>query len=1590
MADVRVYIKLKYEGMTAAFYDVSRRVNYESLNWESNSEGTSANATIDLWTILPKSSTAVQGYAGATEADKINAAIADESFVIEIPSKTEVRILDVATNPDTVLFAGYVTRVSTRKDGGAITQEVECADNTALLEELIIADFYGARDSRDIDIINGGSGASTSAASLPSIVGQVDGLQISSEAVGGSLTDGVYSVRIQARSTTLLGRDAAAPQYSQVTSAISITLSAGTTTQRLKVKWKNASLADQHRVYVIKNAGTEYLGKTTKALLSAIDITAANRASNIVTITTASSHGLSAGDPIVVTIPQTAGFSVALDDYVIATATTTNTISYASVGGDGSATITNAKLTSGSAGYVSSLVTAESPTALTSSSPRGWVDGEFYVVAGSTYRLGVGDDNIRGWQYPISIFDALFDKSLITAGTLDVKTYVNAVDTQYRFSPYLPESDTANYEQYGGRSVRNVLDYISQKTGGEFWVDKGTIDGSGNYKAYLHYGAKTPKELVVNGIYDGNIDGWTTASGFAIGSATSGPYGAGYSVSSSASNTKIETATSSRVSTVSGRKYFFSVRGKVSTHQNRWGAYIVWYNSGGTELSTTHIGNLPGSPVGTWHRVWKTATAPSTAAYFGLRGQCTGSQSGSASFTDWSAIQITGSMGYGDVEDSVTHAVPVYEMEVPSSPVESGNSANRLHLYAVFRTRDEDGNKVALTDESGNPVQYVDYDFVPGIWATNGKIIETATTNDKVETLADAQLAAKGFWKENGLPIESYEFDIRPRDAYDSVYPVPNVGDIIPFIWDTMNVAKPLIVKSVKAKMLGMDIVYSITVGGDIRLQRNSFILVSERLRELDKVNPVPPTPSAPTEISAIASIKSATVSWNFDEDIERNKNLSSFEVQRQDGIFKAITNVARALTTVTITTSGAHGIVNGDKVRVEMKESIYNQATKKIQGEWIVTGTTTTTFTYTSVESGLITSVAATGWAIYNFTEFRAIQNTKSTYINDNGLSSLVQYRYQVRAMSTDDTAGNWTDESDPVTPGEVVADSVADGSITAAKLVASLKAIEIVSAAALPTLPSSSYTAGTIVYHLGGTPPGLRRVSVAGTAWENAVGAGDIVANSITAGLISTAGIDAGVIKSGQLTIDSRFGLGVLKDVSYKQKTTTVATLTTTAAHGFVSGNTVTVSGVGSPFDGTFSVLASPAPTTFTFSYTTATGAVNLTEVNPRGAALVKTNDFAIRTTTDNFTVDYLGNVVAKSITLQGANTGSYTGAGVLGSVVLKAQSGQSGAAIIAQTSAGALGANLAIQAGSTTAGGVYFYSSSGTDEGLIVAGGIAVSSNFAYVYDAVNNPTYGPPADGELVFAYAGGITPRYAGGGNLYQSATNVLRTSGGFSVGSTLAVGSTATFTGVVDINNTTDSSSTAGSGALYVAGGMYVAKKTFQIGNFYANYIDVGTSTTDDSVLMTLPWSSGSSNTYSLRAVQTQGIVTTNEAGSTGGSYGNQLTARSVYKFISQRAYKEEIEDLLDTEDILDAQPVSYYPKGSRETLGDKAQIEYGFVVEDFAPLNKLTSKYTVRDQDGVPMTVQYELLAVPIISAMRSLRSRIAALEAKIVELEG
>ena len=76
------------------------------------------------------------------------------------------------------------------------------------------------------------------------------------------------------------------------------------------------------------------------------------------------------------------------------------------------------------------------------------------------------------------------------------------------------------------------------------------------------------------------------------------------------------------------------------------------------------------------------------------------------------------------------------------------------------------------------------------------------------------------------------------------------------------------------------------------------------------------------------------------------------------------------------------------------------------------------------------------------------------------------------------------------------------------------------------------------------------------------------------------------------------------ITASISNKARTTTVATLTTSAVHSYAIGMEVTISGVGSPFDGIFTITGTPTTTTFT--YTTATsGTIASTAVSPVGSA-------------------------------------------------------------------------------------------------------------------------------------------------------------------------------------------------------------------------------------------------------------------------------------------------------------------------------------------------------------------------------------------------
>lgn len=85
------------------------------------------------------------------------------------------------------------------------------------------------------------------------------------------------------------------------------------------------------------------------------------------------------------------------------------------------------------------------------------------------------------------------------------------------------------------------------------------------------------------------------------------------------------------------------------------------------------------------------------------------------------------------------------------------------------------------------------------------------------------------------------------------------------------------------------------------------------------------------------------------------------------------------------------------------------------------------------------------------------------------------------------------------------------------------------------------------------------------------------------------------------------------ISKTISNSQRTGTTATITTSTAHGFEAGDSVTISGTNgnAPLHGTYTITT--VPTTTTFTYTTATSGT-ITSAADTGTALVPANSRAV----------------------------------------------------------------------------------------------------------------------------------------------------------------------------------------------------------------------------------------------------------------------------------------------------------------------------------------------------------------------------------------
>jgi hypothetical protein len=95
-------------------------------------------------------------------------------------------------------------------------------------------------------------------------------------------------------------------------------------------------------------------------------------------------------------------------------------------------------------------------------------------------------------------------------------------------------------------------------------------------------------------------------------------------------------------------------------------------------------------------------------------------------------------------------------------------------------------------------------------------------------------------------------------------------------------------------------------------------------------------------------------------------------------------------------------------------------------------------------------------------------------------------------------------------------------------------------------------------------------------------------------------------GVLLSDEYDVDKVFPK-ITVSINNKTRTTNVATLTTTAAHGLCVGMDITITGVDATFNGDYTITGVPSTTTFT--YTTATsGTIASTPVSPVGTGVAE----------------------------------------------------------------------------------------------------------------------------------------------------------------------------------------------------------------------------------------------------------------------------------------------------------------------------------------------------------------------------------------------
>ena len=900
MAEIRVYIqpRLPAASSQTAFYDFSKHVEFDSLEWEQNDQGNASTMRANIYSIMPVSTTNWASYTGATEAIKIQNAIDDQFYHLDIPSRTEIQIRDVSTSPHTILWGGVVTRVSENRDGGAIVGSIDAVDYTALLDEAVALEFTPLANSTIKQTITSGTYTFT-----PSFAERTAGLAaitVSSISVGAPYSrtleigdtivvnisddtyDGVHKITgIASEGSTYKLRF---QQYSNVADSVSAAVTGAVSVPGFMTT-ANAPQLDS-RVSTIAGNITD-LNPDWRWSPRNPDITRAvsnaARTTTTATITTPLPHGF--GQDRVVTIALTngpSGFADLNGSFVIASVPTDTTFTYT--------TITSGAITSGAATGTAACAGEITPTPMKGGTlsrnlqyavERG--NGVFYLGAGTL-------DGGGNLTIPLNVKSkALSD--LITNGLFDANKTVSVSKITSSASTAKTATTAYPHGLYTGYSVT-----VSGATGTNAAnVNGNTYTITVTSSTTFTFTAATSNALNLTG---GSI-AITAGSGWSVGSysvdttGATGPYGVGNSVYYvGADHQDAELASTNRIAVTAGEKYFFSWRTKAE-HYNRAHLHVKFYDSGGTFVGNPHGYDIckVDSPNNEWSRNYGLIQVPATATQMTpvLHHESFAS-SHSVYYTDIQAIKLTGAFGFSDrvAEDEsyynglTSGSIDLRDFENPSAPEESGEASNRIYVYAPYTVEDP------LTGARQVTAYRNTYDFVQGVWSAGGKRIEASIVELDATDETTAMLTAQQYFKERGISLRSFEFE--------HISGPLNVGDVIPFIWNELGIAEALVVRRQVGYLIGQEVFYRVQLGGDMSFQRSTMYLVERRLKEITGdaayFSPPPsPYPGYPTEGGIVtpaspsgdAGSEKIDISWEYPQSVLSGASFGGFVVLRSE-----------------------------------------------------------------------------------------------------------------------------------------------------------------------------------------------------------------------------------------------------------------------------------------------------------------------------------------------------------------------------------------------------------------------------------------------------------------------------------------------------------------------------------------------------------------------------------------------------------------------------------------------------------------------------------------------------------------------------------